>query len=140
MNNIFSIFLFEGLHQGKLIGDSGYACRNFLMTPYRNPQLIHQQNFNTSLTRSRVRIEQTFGVLKRRFSCLHHESRMQPERVCQQVMACAILHNIAMDRNDIMELPNIMPDEDPDFNVAIPRGIRGDGQRARERLALEFFN
>ena len=43
--------------------------------------------------RARVTIEQTFGILKRRFSVLQH-SRMTPTSACHCVVACAVLHNI----------------------------------------------
>ena len=126
------------MHDGRLIGDSGYACRHFLMTPYRNPQLIYRQRFNDSLTRTRVKIEQTFGVLKRRFSCLHGESRMSPARVCQQVTACAILHNVAVEHRDV-ELPPPGEFEQEDNVHPLQLAAHGEGQRTRERLALTFF-
>ncbi|XP_050411969.2 putative nuclease HARBI1, partial [Patella vulgata] len=49
---------------------SGYLCFTYLMTPFLNPTNSHEENFNTSLCRIRVLIEQTFVVLKRTFALL----------------------------------------------------------------------
>ena len=77
----------NGLTDGVLLGDSGYACSPFLMTPYLDPK-THKV--------TRCIIEGAFGVLKRRFHVLHSEVRMAPDRVCTIVVACCILHNIAV--------------------------------------------
>ncbi|KXJ18022.1 putative nuclease HARBI1 [Exaiptasia diaphana] len=82
-------------------GDSGYGCSPYLMTPFSNPQTRAQESFNKALTKTRVTIEQTFGRWKRRFHILHSE--MQPEKVCVIIGACAVLHNIAIMRNEPME-------------------------------------
>ena len=41
---------FEGQGQrnenGLLLGDSGYACKSWLLTPYRNPRNEHQERYN----------------------------------------------------------------------------------------------
>ena len=109
------------------------------MTPYRNPQLIYCQRCNESLTSTRVKIEQTFGVQKRRFSCLHVESRMSPARVCQQVTACAILHNVAVEHRDVIEQPPPGEFEQEDNVHPLQPAAHGEGQRTRERLALTFL-
>ena len=41
--------------------------------------------------------------LKRHFHVLHGEVRMCPERVCIIVVACCILHNIAIDHNELLD-------------------------------------
>ena len=74
-----------------LVGDRGYACQPFLMTPYPDPGAGPQTLFNVALAKTRVRIEMTFGILKARFNCL----RVAPDRACKIVAACVVLHNIA---------------------------------------------
>ena len=58
--------------------------------------MTQQQQFNRAHRKTSVIIVQTFGRWKRRFHLLHSEIRMQPEKVCQLIGACAILHNIAI--------------------------------------------
>ena len=94
------------------IGDSGYACTPFLMTPYINPTSRQQENFNRSHKVTRWIIKRTFGVLKRSFPILHSEIRMCPERVCTIITACYVLHNIAIS----MKEPE--PPEDVGKNLA----------------------
>ena len=66
-------------------------------------------------TKTRVIIEQTFGRWKRRFHVLHSEIRMAPERVCNIIGACAVLHNIAILQKEPMEDGEAcnMPEVDP---------------------------
>jgi nuclease HARBI1 len=86
----------NGTFEGVLLGDKGYACKQYLMTPYKDPSTPSQKRYNSSLKRTRVLIEQTFGRWKRRFYCLHAEIRLKPDRACRMITACAILHNIAV--------------------------------------------
>ena len=65
---------------GILLGDSGYPLFKYLMTSYRDPTTDVQRNFNNCLSIGRVRIEMTFGLLKRRFACLNKPLRVPIER------------------------------------------------------------
>ena len=56
-----------------ILGDGGYACRTFLMTPFINPTERHKQRYNRSHATTRCVIERAFGILKRRFHVLHSE-------------------------------------------------------------------
>ena len=58
------------LEKGVVLGDSGYALTNFLMTPYANPINRQQQRFNVTHKTTRCSVERTIGLLKRRFNCL----------------------------------------------------------------------
>ncbi|CAC5424248.1 HARBI1 [Mytilus coruscus] len=90
----------RGLIDGVILGDSGYAFRPFLPTPYVDPIERHQQRFDGCHASTRSVIERTFGILKRWFHVLHSEVRMKPEKECRIFGDCAVLHNIALSRNE----------------------------------------
>ncbi|CAG2194011.1 HARBI1 [Mytilus edulis] len=130
----------RGLIDGVILGDSGYACRPYLLTPYANPTVRHQQRFNGCHASTRSVIERTFGILKRRFHVLHSEVRMKPEKVCRIFGACAVLHNIALSRNE----PLVNDDGagvrlDQPVQVPAFLGVQ-DGRNTREHVARVFFN
>lgn len=56
-----------------LLGDSGYPCRRWLLTPYPDPQPGSQSTYNRSLKITRSKVERGIGQLKRRFEILHSE-------------------------------------------------------------------
>ena len=63
---------------------------------------------NRAHKRTRSIVERGIGQLKRRFHVLHGEVRLSPQKTCQAIIACAVLHNICKDR----QIPN--PDGDPE--------------------------
>ena len=79
-----------------ILGDSGYMLRPYSLTPYRQPGSISRSSYNYAHKRTRVVIEQTFGRWKRRFHCLHGEIRLNRDKVCTIIVACAVLHNMAI--------------------------------------------
>ncbi|XP_062613218.1 putative nuclease HARBI1 [Saccostrea cucullata] len=127
----------NGQHDGLLLGDSGYPCRRFLMTPILNPATNSEQDFNLSLCRTRVLIEQTFGVLKRRFQSLHHEMATEPPQAAIYITACVALHNIGIQRGDVM------PNGDGFLNPVNDDGVRfqgrNDGMFMRQHIVNNFF-
>ncbi|XP_061172373.1 putative nuclease HARBI1 [Saccostrea echinata] len=113
----------RGEHKGLLLGDSGYPCRRFLMTPYLSPTTEAQQRFNASLCRTRVLVEQSFGILKRRFSCLQGTLRTCPDQAAAYIVACVVLHNIGIERGDIaMDRQDVIHYNPTDHHVAWSQG------------------
>lgn len=132
--------IFPGLHHGFLLGDSGYPCLRFLMTPILHPASPGEARFNNSLCRTRVLIEQTFGILKRRFQCLHTELRTTPHNAVTYVVACAVLHNIGIDHGDIIDIATDDVDQPPPDDIPfIPVPGQNDGAVMRGHIVAHFF-
>uniref|UniRef100_A0A8C1Z473 DDE Tnp4 domain-containing protein n=1 Tax=Cyprinus carpio TaxID=7962 RepID=A0A8C1Z473_CYPCA len=117
----------EGLFDGLLVGDRGYACQRFLLTPYPDPQTRPQNRFNVALSKTRVKIEMTFGILKARFNCLR-QVRVSPERA-------SILHNIATIRKERVPPQNqLLPDEIDPITLDHPAGAA-----VRDAITIQYF-
>ncbi|XP_067659984.1 putative nuclease HARBI1 [Haliotis asinina] len=82
-----------------LLGDSGYPCRRWLLTPFINPQAGQGTRYNSAHRATRCVVERAIGQLKRRFRVLHGEIRLKPEKAAKVITVCAMLHNICKDRN-----------------------------------------
>ena len=61
---------------GILLGDSGYALRPYLITPYLQPVLPHQRRLNRAQKKTRCLVERVIGIWKRRFHVLHSENKV----------------------------------------------------------------
>ncbi len=86
---------------GHLLGDAGYPNLPFLMTPIRNPTSQPEQRFNNALSTTRMPVECMFGMWKRRFACLTQKLRTKLTTSLTIIVACAVLHNIAIGHSDL---------------------------------------
>ncbi|XP_063813400.1 putative nuclease HARBI1 isoform X2 [Pseudophryne corroboree] len=127
-----------------LLGDRGYPCTPWLMTPYRNPRPGPQTAFNSALTATRQLVERTIGVLKGRFRVLHRtggDIMYSPEMASKIVVLCAILHNIVV--RSSVELPQTeeLPDEEPGVVRHFGGGsVTRRGSQVRASIVAEFFS
>lgn len=92
--------LASGENSGLLLGDGGYACTKWLLTPVLFPRNEAEKKYNEAHAATRCIIERSFGVLKKRFGVLHCEIRLNPRKVCKVIGACFILHNMAISFDD----------------------------------------
>ncbi|KAM7313388.1 putative nuclease HARBI1 [Ixodes scapularis] len=130
-----SFKLADGVYDGLLLGDSGYTCQPWLMTPFLSPSSAAEVRYNTAHTTTRSIVERTIGQLKRRFHCLHAELRMEPSRCCDIIVACCVLHNLAK------RYPCAMPGTaiPPEVPVEPMAAGRGESNEARRALVDQFF-
>ena len=75
---------------GMLLGDSGYPCRQNLMTPLADPQTQPERRYNVAQIRTRNTVERMFGVWKRMFPCLSTCLRTKLETTLTIIVASAV--------------------------------------------------
>ncbi|XP_063846915.1 putative nuclease HARBI1 isoform X1 [Scylla paramamosain] len=93
-----------------LLRDSGYPCKQWLLTPYLRPQTVAQANYNRVHRKARCTVERGIGQLKKRFHVLLSEVRLGPEKTCKLITVCAVLHNICKARNIPLPDDNVEDD------------------------------
>lgn len=129
-----------------LLGDSGYKCEPYLLTPYPEPQTRGEKEFNKCHRRTRCIVERVFGVWKSRFMCLHKwggAMLFSPERCCTIIMATAILHNICIDRGlpVVNELgQRVRPRPERDVGEIFDGAQDVAGLRKRDSLVRRVFD
>ena len=120
----------SGRIKGCILGDSGYPCRSWLMTPLLHVHSAQERHYNSVHKGTRVLIEQSIGRWKRRFHILHLQSRLKnPEATCKVICATAILHNIAVDRNEPLG-PGIEPGRPQPNHEFYSGSLNGPRERA----------
>ena len=79
-----------------LVGDGGYACRRYMLTPLNNPTTAAEHAYNAAQILARNCIERTIGMLKRRYPALKYGLHLKLKNTLPVIVACVVLHNIAV--------------------------------------------
>lgn len=117
-----------------ILGDRGYPCLRYLMTPLSNPQTAAEKRYNYAQSATRMVIERLNGVIKRRFPCLSNQLRFKPYKCATIIVACCVLHNFGLVHADVEqddELQNQERDDDDD-----PAANNANAQGAAKRRVL----
>ncbi|KAJ1180958.1 hypothetical protein NDU88_006169 [Pleurodeles waltl] len=132
-------------HRVWLIGDSGYPNLSWLLTPVRNAGQGQRTRYNEAHERTRRIIERTFGLLKARFQCLcltGGSLYYSPKKVCQIIVACCMLHNLALR----CQVPFLQEDEPGDGLVEAVETVDSEEEEAEEEdidnrtnIIMQFF-
>jgi len=99
------------------IGDSGYALRPYMMTPFSKAEIENQPQaradsrtfFNRHFSGVRIVIERCFGVLKARFQALLHGMWFRDAAMYSAVFeACCIIHNICLNFREVWSKSDVL--------------------------------
>ncbi|XP_071581720.1 putative nuclease HARBI1 [Temnothorax nylanderi] len=127
---------------GMLVGDGGYPSLPFLLTPINNPISDEKESYNIIHGKTRRIVERVFGIWKRRFPCLSRGLQTKLITSTTIVIACAVLHNLSLIYNDIMEVEeeeveNI--NQDDEVPPLPPHWQPGDGFLVRNAIIERMF-
>ncbi|RWS19272.1 putative nuclease HARBI1-like protein [Leptotrombidium deliense] len=90
-----------GMYPGYLLGDAGYPCKRYLLTPLANPETMPEKKYQKKFVKSRLIVEQTFGCWKWKFYCLMKGLRTKLKNSINIIMACAVLWNFLVKQKEI---------------------------------------
>lgn len=77
------------------LGDGAFALSENVMKPYSGNHDLGspKRNFNQTLSRARVVVENTFGILVTKFRIFKKPIQLQPEKASLITLTCILLHN-----------------------------------------------
>ena len=113
-----------------IVGDSAFPFSVYLMKPFADGEPSEKQKyFNYRLSKSRMVVESAFGQLKSRWRVLYKKCESSKETVKLYALACVILHNICILREE-----NLSPQLDLTLDPAMFHQC--DRNKIRETLQM----
>jgi hypothetical protein len=84
-----------------LLGDDAFPLRNYMMKPYKGNFLDKESRvFNYRLSRARMTVENSFGILAARWRIFHSVIEARLDLAEKIILASVILHNFLTRQND----------------------------------------
>jgi hypothetical protein len=131
-----------------LLGDSGYAVKNWTLTPFLGDVEGSRLAFNKAHSHTRVKVECAFGVVNKRFYTLSTGLRVQNMEVAAKIVIAAMMcHNLCVAAGDNGEdfeegAPNPLPENAVGGVPPRPETLRAQrefDERRRNEILQEFF-
>ena len=119
--------------KGNVVSSLEFSWVAVDMPLYAQPRTRSEEQFNRAHKTTRCIIECSFGLLKRRFHVLHSEIRMAPDRVCTIIVACIVLHNMAIHLREPELDDGLIGDEEYDLHEP------ENGNAVRRHITHTFF-
>nr|XP_023674813.1 putative nuclease HARBI1 isoform X1 [Paramormyrops kingsleyae]XP_023674815.1 putative nuclease HARBI1 isoform X1 [Paramormyrops kingsleyae] len=128
------MFSFDQYVHVPLTGDSAYPLKPWLLTPFHHPCSEEEHRFNEAHGVAHKVIARTISCMKKRWRCLDRSGGVliyHPTKVCNIVIACCVLHNLAQRHN--LPLPEPLNIEVDDIAVEpLPEPADPSAVRLRE--------
>ncbi|KAI4462287.1 dde superfamily endonuclease [Holotrichia oblita] len=119
----FNIWTEQEFRRYRLSKDTVRFVIHEILNKIANNTASSQEHlFNESQIRTRNPIERCFGIWKRRFPILSTGIKLNYDKVESIVLATAVLHNIARQRNEPEDPIDAVLQEHIEINVEVPPG------------------
>jgi hypothetical protein len=83
-----------------VIGDAGFKCKQGMIVPFCGRNVANlspeQAAFNTALSKQRMEVEQSYGMMKKRWRRLVHTGLDDADLVALTLRVCIVLSNFLM--------------------------------------------
>lgn len=124
-----------------ILGDMAYPLTEYMMVPYKatRPLSEPQIHFNTVLSKSRVTVERSFGILKGKFRRLQLIENRDLILISKMIVACCILHNVNKLEEDLLMYPPEPPTEEEDDNHNANQEGGSSGIEKRDRICQQIW-
>ncbi|KAI4468067.1 hypothetical protein MML48_2g00013125 [Holotrichia oblita] len=88
-----------------ILGDGAYPIREWCLTPFGDYGNLSEGEriYNAKFCKTRVLIENTFGLLKSRFCQLLQIQMDDVDKMAKFILSCCVLHNLCIMTNDYLE-------------------------------------
>ncbi|CAI6343459.1 unnamed protein product [Macrosiphum euphorbiae] len=116
-----------------LLGDGGYPCRDYMMTPLLRPVTEAEKRYQKAHIGTRNVVERLFGVWKRRFPVIAVGIRTQLNTTMTTIVATAVLYNILKEQGDEMPADEYAVDNDLLLEIDM-NPVRQTGNLVRGQL------
>lgn len=130
----------QGQIHGIILGDNGYPCRRYLLTPVLRLMTQPEIRYNEAHVSTRNVVERCIGVLKSRFRCISCDSKMRLklETTMTVVVAVCVLHNIAL--LTLREAQEAIFRQVPaNARLAVGGQVNANGTRFRQNFIQQNF-
>lgn len=122
-----------------MLGDSGYANKNYLIAPLRNAVSHQQKEFNKAHKQARHNVECCIGKWKKRFPAIQTKLRLKLQNSLKVITATAIFHNICIVLNEPEPL-DIEIEIDPLYLEPVPVILNAREAAQENRVRNQIIN
>lgn len=119
---------------GHLLGDAGYACSKYLLTPVLRAMNPSEKRYNAAHIRTRSVIERAFGCVKKRFPCLANGLKNPPETCVITIVAAFVLHNFCLLHHDVFDQDSSEVELNP---IQLPNDQQNESGILYRRMFIE---
>ena len=142
--------LMQNAPVGYMLGDAGYTCLPFLLTPLKHSRnrtfSPAERAYQSSHIRTRNLIERFFGAWKSKFQCLHG-LRLRLSTSMSVITATAVLWNFLRKQGEHLSPEDVLPAnaqqlEEADAAASVTQGTGGSslaGRTIRSNLINSHF-